>query len=506
MKKLAVLIITYFLLLSNVFASNIVSNIDSTVSIDKQGNATINTKFKVEKNDSKYLEFKLQDKNQEIKDIKVLTGLKKVKYEFNDGKIKIELKKNNFTLEYSIPKFIYQFKDSIGINYSIISNDKNFIVKNLFVKIMCYKPLTKQNVGLKVIGEDIHTLFQDNYLNITSSNIKMSSKVSILATIKDIDFKNKTVVDASFLNIYNEEINHVDNQISNLEYLIIRVVLIIIAICLAIFVIVLFIPKKREIEDYVGILKNSNKEIIPLDLASYNEIIPCNGDLKMIAFIGSFYHVFNNRSNLIVSYILKWWFEEKLDIISNDKELVINLFDDVGFSNYIEADLYDILKSCSNKNVLEGTKLLKYSSLNSVRIIAWFDMTVKECIKTLNENNYLKIVTKKNKTKIILNDSVLDIANEIQGLKKYILHFNQVPRQTELTKENYKYLLIVSEILCVGASFAEEILRKNKDNDMALKLQLLEENRAFFKDIYKISKCQFSSLNKKEQIKRTFID
>ena len=63
-------------------------------------------------------------------------------------------------------------------------------------------------------------------------------------------------------------------------------------------------------------------------------------------------------------------------------------------------------------------------------------------------------------------------ANELMGLKKYLLNFNQVPRRSELTPKLYENLLIVACLLGLSNSLSKEILRKNKDNKLA---KILEE-------------------------------
>ena len=83
-----------------------------------------------------------------------------------------------------------------------------------------------------------------------------------------------------------------------------------------------------------------------------------------------------------------------------------------------------------------------------------------------------------------MDQSIEEDAVRILGLKKYLLNFNQVPRQSELTPEAYEYMLIIAELLGIGDAYAREILRKNPDNVMAQQLLDLESLNYIYKGVY----------------------
>ena len=60
------------------------------------------------------------------------------------------------------------------------------------------------------------------------------------------------------------------------------------------------------------------------------------------------------------------------------------------------------------------------------------------------------------KVQLVVGEKLIEEANRIQGLKRYLLNFNQVPRQTELTEQGYKYLLCCAELLGIGTDVAKE--------------------------------------------------
>ena len=116
----------------------------------------------------------------------------------------------------------------------------------------------------------------------------------------------------------------------------------------------------------------------------------------------------------------------------------------------------------------------------------------------------IKRIKKRNKTKIILTEKIYDYAVQIMGVKKYLLNFNQVPRQTELTEEGYKYLLITAELLGIGTHVAKEILRKNPDNYMAKSLLDMEDAKFLFRGAYQAALTPYKEVMKHNKIKSTY--
>ena len=87
-------------------------------------------------------------------------------------------------------------------------------------------------------------------------------------------------------------------------------------------------------------------------------------------------------------------------------------------------------------------------------------------------------------TKIVFNDVFVDYGTKILGMKKYLLNFNQVPRQTMLSEDTYKLLLICAEMLGIGKQVSEEILRKNPNNIYAKKLSEFQALKPIFHEVY----------------------
>ena len=122
----------------------------------------------------------------------------------------------------------------------------------------------------------------------------------------------------------------------------------------------------------------------------------------------------------------------------------------------------------------------KYVDDHFEEFLDWF----KLIDKTVVDAELSKENIKKSKNKLILQEKMYTESEHILGLKRYLLHFNQVPREYPLNENTYKSLLVCSVLLGIESDVSKEILRKNSDNIFADKLQEFSHMRGYYKGIY----------------------
>ena len=167
----------------------------------------------------------------------------------------------------------------------------------------------------------------------------------------------------------------------------------------------------------------------------------------------------------------------------------------------LDQDLYNIMLEASDMKVISDIKLNRFSKKHFLRIMTWYNMGYSETITDEFNRNHATRGGKIGKTtKIIFDDNFVDYGNKILSMKKYLLNFNQVPRQTALSEETYKLLLISAQMLGIGQQVAEEILRKNPNNIYAKKLLDFQNVNYIFKDIYAISLSEYRQTVKNNEI------
>lgn len=527
MKKILVFFISFFFCLTNAFALGKIDKVDTTVTIDAKGDAIVVEKWEVNKQDVNYFEKTFYDvENVTISDIKV-DDANKSQYRSTDkwdedipftyhlkdsGKTKKILfstngQKNTFTINYKVKGMISSFTDAIGLNWYFLSKTGKHSIGILNITIKGPVKFSENNVALYVIGNDIAPSFKDGTIQLFGSNVTNNQQLKVMTTFTDMKFENTSKVDTTFNEAY-EKAKNGTNFLEDIRMYVtdevIKVVLVVVGIIIA-FVIALKIYNALRVHDeYYGIDTINNRTIPKIDEVDYFENIPCNGDLYKMAFIAGYFKILKNRSDLVGALILKMVFENRATIVIDKNKPYIKFGNNQYFERRLDSDLYDILIQSSNFNVIDNSKLIRYSSEHYMRVMAWFNMGHNESINDEYSKGNIKRIKKVKQVRLILQDSIIEDGIKILGVKKYLLNFNQVPRKTELTSEGYKYLLIMAELLGIGELVGKEILRKNPDNAMAKTLMDLQKVKYIYKNMYSAALAPYKQVVKSKKINAVF--
>lgn len=507
-KKILLFIISFFFFIPDAFALSKVNSINVNVNIDENGMATVTEEWHILSQSNKYFEKEFYDvKNATISDYTV-TAPNFLEYEYVDkidkdlsyqynfkdkkGKKKIAFttdgKEKTIVIKYNVKGMISQFDDVQGINWYFLSNSSKQEVGTLNIYISGPIAFNENNTILYGIGKDLSLSFSEGKIHIFAININSKTKIKLMTSFNDITFSNTNKVNGTLVENYNKLANR--SPMFNEMIEIVTSETAIILITLSIFIIVFIIVAKiinniKNKNNYKDIYSyNRLNHIGDVNSVPYYDSIPCNGNLFKIEFYANYYKIVKNRSNLIGAIMLKWILEGKAELLNSNDKYSIRLTENLTFENKHEMDLYVMLVEASNNSTLDSNKISRYISFNYEKIINWYEDIVKSSIKEEYDKRNIIVKKKFGKTKIILNKIIYDEAVKIQGLKRYLLNFNQVPRKTELNEEVYKYLILMSIILGVDESFSREILRKNPDNIMATKLLEYEKIKSIYKNIY----------------------
>ena len=235
---------------------------------------------------------------------------------------------------------------------------------------------------------------------------------------------------------------------------------------------------------------------MPYDQVDYYKDIPMV-DLYKASFICSYFKISKNKADLLGAYLLNWLYQDIIEINSSGLKPYIKLkYDSITSDNQLDKDLFLMLKESSVHNKIDGFKLDRFSSNHYLRVMEWFNTGVANVLSNEGKKGGVKKITKMGKTTIELQENIISDGNKLLGLKKYLLHFNQVPRDTELTEGIYKFLLIYAELYGIGDMVAKEILRKNPDNIYAKELLELEKVRFIYRNFYNKASEEYKKINK----------
>lgn len=522
------LIITLLFFSSPVFAAKIINSVQMNINLDQEGTATVKEVWQINNQiDISYYEKNFREiDNASIENIKVSslkTGEytsvsefanqdKTFNYKINKKKSVLKFKVNKledtYTIEYQIKGMIKSYKDIDGIDWYLISRNNSQDISTINIYISGPIEFNGSNTALYVVSnKDVSCQFDNGRISLFASNLGVKTQIRFMTTFTNIKFNNTKKNNLTFNEAYEEAKNKNELLDELMDYLskeVIEIALIIIGLILLFVIINKIFNHFKKYNEYSGIVSEVKTKNIKIDNVNYCENVPCNGDIYKLSFISGYYKISKNRADIIGAILLKWLYEGKIYIGRDHDRPYIKLVDNQYFERKLDYDLYEMLEASSNYNQIDNTRFIRYAQQHYIRIITWFNMGFNESINDEFSRGNIKRIKKRNKTKIILTEKIYDYAVQIMGVKKYLLNFNQVPRQTELTEEGYKYLLITAELLGIGTHVAKEILRKNPDNYMAKSLLDMEDAKFLFRGAYQAALTPYKEVMKHNKIKSTY--
>ena len=520
MKRLRYLLLTIFLIPSIAFASDIKKDTIDVV-IHQDGSASITETWEVPtQKDTYFSKDFFNAEGLEISNVKIVnkSGLeykqvdkldkseRKTYNIINHDKSKSinmvldTYKDDTYTITYDLNGMIKHYKDGIyGIDFTFVGINYSMKISNIIITIKSEVPYMETNTALFGIGKDLVLNISDGGISMNTYTYDNKSVIRLFTKFTDISYEKVVEVDKTFEEVYDKAKNQNSYIIYVLNIISIQTIVIIIVIIIgviSVLVIIRILTKKKQDNDFNGIDTINNKEIPKYDEVAYYKDIPIY-NLYKVGFLASYFKISRNRSDLVGGFLLKWIYDGMISAFPKDSKPFLRLNYDTTNEEYqLDKDLYSILKESSQHNIIDGTKLDRFASSHYLRVMTWFNMGVSNVITDEVNANNIKRVTKMGKVHIELQDQLLEEATKLLGIKKYLLNFNQVPRETELTESTYKYLLIYAEIFGIGSQVAEEILRKNPNNVYAQKLLELEKVRFLYKNFYAKAHDHYKQINK----------
>ena len=522
-KKLLQLLILVFIFIPTFVSAASINSVDIYMTLDKEGTATVSEKWSIKSQDEKYLIKQFKDaKNLKVTDISITDTKNSVynqtekfdqnkdfTYTFTDSgknkdlKFTILKEDNTFTINYKLEGIINSYSDIFGIDYLFIAKTKGQSIGTLNIYVNGPIAFGEDNTAIYAIGNNLSASFENNGIHLFSSNLTQKSEVRLMTEFNDLTFEKFNKMEIDFKEYYDEVLNR-NELYEEIKELIgkqsVKYALIAIIFIIVILIVLKIISLFKSHDEYSGIITENDKTIDKLENIKYYDSIPCNGDLYKISFLAGYFKIVKNRSNLVGALLLKWYYEGNIRIGYDKARPYIKLVQNHTLERKLDMDLYDMLNASSSYQVVDGSKLTRYATEHYLRMMTWFNMGFNESISDEYARGNIKKIKKMGKVRLVIQDKLIEEANHIQGLKRYLLNFNQVPRQTELTEQGYKYLLINAELLGIGAEVAKEILRKSPDNQMAKQLLEIEQCRYIFKNVYQTALIPYKQVVKNKKM------
>lgn len=412
------------------------------------------------------------------------------------------------TVKYKISNVVVKYKDgTFGIDWYLISRvaENNIGSFNANISFENNEFLSKINkVDLVGLGKS-NPVISSNNISFSFTKIDTSQSLRLLISfLPEVEFSNYKTIDKDYNEYSDDVINGRDflslfYSYSSKAFLIGFIIVILIGL---IILIVSFIYVRYGTHDEYYAMETKDKLTVKKakDLAYYDSV-PCQGDLYKIFFTAGFFKLLKNKSDFLGTILFKMYLNDNLELIPGKNGRNIRLKNDEGIDRDLDQDLYNILLEASDMKVISDTKFNRFAKRHFVRIMTWYNMGYSETITDEFNRGHVVRGAKIGKTsRLIFNEQFVDYGNKIISMKKYLLNFNQVPRQTRLSEDTYKLLLLCAQMLGIGKQVAEEILRKNPNNIYAKKLLEFQSVNYIYEKVYGLSLAAYRQTVKNNEI------
>lgn len=514
-----VFIFLFFIFIGNVNA-NTLNSVKMDVFIDDNGNADITEvwDYTVNSGTENYHSFK-NIGNSSFKNLKVsdettnytLLSHWNVDASFNSKAYKCGINKisdgvelcwgissygrHTYTINYTITNFVSELSDSQMIYWELIpsGNTKG----SVYIKIHSNFDYDFETPvwGYGNYGGTCYVY--DGYIEMQSDGkLDSDEYMTILAKFPLGTFNTSNVLNKDF-NYYYEMAEDGSTDYSSSSVL--NAISVIFPILFFFFIIVMTVGFANSRVSTFDFGKTGNK--VPKDIPLYRDI-PCKGDIFRAYFVADTYKLLKKKTDFLGAIFLKWLKENRISIekqevgkIFKKEDTCIILKNDSSFLNEHEEALYKMIKEASKDEILQEKEFEKWCSRNYSKILNWFDkildserdLLVSEGIIELQEVPVMKVFKKK---KYVVNDSLMEEAKELAGLKKFLEEFTLIKEREPIEVNLFEDYLIFAQILGIAKKVASQFKK--------LYPEIIESYNYDFDDIfliYAISNSGISSAN-----------
>ncbi len=527
MKRLVFVIISFFFLIVNVKGMQMSNEtFNAVIKNDGSADVTISSTFLAQREtDYRYAFFNVENSkisNISIEDnysthyerVKKLEKDKAFFYRLDDQGYKkflnfsVVAEDTAFTIKYNISNVVVKFKDGqYGVDWFLVSRTSRVNIGSFNASIS----FENEEMASKVTNIDFLGLdgskptISDNKITYSVNSIDSSKSLRmILSFANGVDFTGSRAIDKNYIEFIDDartgrEFKVLFNAYSNRNFLIGFAVIVFGAIIILITSF-LFIRYGTHDEYYAMEIRDKKTINKGKDIPYYDSV-PCQGDIYKLFFVAGYFKLLKNKSDFIGALLFKMYMNDNLELIPGKNGRNIRLRNDLKIDRDLDQDLYNIMLEASDMKVISDVKLNRFAKKHFLRIMTWYNMGYSQTITDeFNRNHVVRGAKIGKTTKLIFDENFLDYGNKIASMKKYLLNFNQVPRQTALSEDTYKLLLISAQMLGIGKQVAEEILRKNSNNIYAKKLLDFQSVEYIFKDVYSLALSAYRQTVKNSEI------
>lgn len=487
-KWFSLIIISLFLFIPSVCANSI-KNINMDIYIDDEGDAHVKEVWQVRATkgteiyktynnigESTFTDFKVRLNGTEFTNV----GSWNVNGSFDDKAYKngihyisdglelcygiSEYGNNIYEFEYIITDFVVNLNDSQMVYWTLVPKNMSDTIGDVYIKIhssFAYKD-TLDIWGYGKYGAPAYVY--DGYIEMSSDNLDSDEYMTALIKFEPNTFNTTYKIDKDFSYYYDLAEDGSDDykEPTTLEKFLTG--LINLSIIGFIFYLIAVAINRSTIK---STRYNKSKKKLPADIPYFRDI-PGKKELFRNYYISNLYGIILQKSDFLGAVLLKWMKEGSVTIEKTEKKGIFKKTDivtamkigDVVCNNALEKELYDMIKSAAKDDYLESDEFKKWSRNHYDKLLSWFD-------KALNYQGDALILDgsiQRNETQKMLfknvtfteNESVLNEAIQLAGLKKYLIEFSNMKEKEAIEVHLWQDYLIYAQMFGIAKRVAEQ--------------------------------------------------
>lgn len=193
-------------------------------------------------------------------------------------------------------------------------------------------------------------------------------------------------------------------------------------------------------------LRFNTKKLTSLEVKD----IPHNNDLFRAYWLAYNYNILSNKTDFFGALLLRWQIEDKIKINKGEKGASILLSPKESFvGNMPETRLYGYLYDASKDGVLESSEFESWCRVYHEKILDWFILALDYETEMLIKEGKINVISSWGKNYVV-DDSMLEEANELNGLKNYFKEFQNIQDKSSIDIEIWGEYLVYAQLLGVA--------------------------------------------------------
>lgn len=384
---------------------------------------------------------------------------------------------HQFTVSYTISKFVFQYASSQGVNYAFLSG-LNLKVNHFKAYVKTITPLSKENARIWGFGFHGTVEFQDDGVVVETSESFKGRKIQLLMEMKEASYRHPCYYysEQSFEEVLAEAKKGSSYQDSDDTWIYVFVVVFTFLLCIIVALIIFLITKVGKIID------SRPQKLIYDDQRSFDtkqvhffRDIPCDKNIPLFFMAADQLGIIDDdkRANLLSSYILSAIQKDQISFSTYEKSHFLHKTQEFKMdlsrfeaNDAIESELIRMLREGAGEDgVLESKEFRSWCYRNYKDLEDWEKMVIADGEAQLDERYRTRIEEKerslffftKTKVRYVYNAAYRNVLEEVYGFYRFLKDQHNMAEKEVIEVKLWDEYLVFATLLGIAEEVEKQI-------------------------------------------------